>query len=397
MGAGNQAMSAAQVNAIARATIKARSVYMTQNIFSGNFVPATTPQITVTPRNIGLILGFWVKVVHSVSNGSGVTIDPSDFNVANSLSQIQFNDLNNVTRIQTPGWHCHFVNSVKARRPYGMALVATTGMDTPIAYGSNFSGEISNTGSITAAGTGTMTMWYWVPLSYSEDDLRGAVYGNVTNATMQLILSFPGQFGVTVAVANGTDSTLSMYVGHSAGSVAAVSITNSAVTVYQCYYDQLPVGPQGVLLPITDLATIYELKQTIQTAITAGQDFAYQYANFRDILSTTAVYVNTASSGARGTGTDINYWALQSANATNIWKKEPALVALETRNFLQTDFPKGVYYFGSRRRPINTTQYGNMQLILNASTANTGAYQLVGIEDFALVQQLSMAGSLASN
>lgn len=397
MGAGNAAMSAAQVNAVARATIKARSVYMEQQIFSGNFVPATQPQVTVIPRNIGLITGFFIKVVHSISNGSGVQINPTDFANANALAQVQFNDLNNVTRIQTPGWHLHFINSVKARRPYGTALVHTTGIDSPINYGSNWTQQISNTGNIAASGTGTMTMWYYCPLAYSEDDFRGIIYGNVTNATMQLILSLPGQFGVNVAVANGTDSTQAMYVGNAGGSVASVSITNTAITVYQCYYDQLPVGPQGVLLPITDLATIYELKQTLQTAIQANTDFGYQYANFRDILSTLVVYVNTASTGARGVGADINYWALQSANATNIWKKEPGLVALGTRNFLQTDFPPGVYYFGSRRRPINTTQYGNMQLILNAATAGTGAYELVGIEDFALVQQLSMAGSLASN
>ena len=38
-------------------------------------------------------------------------------------------------------------------------------------------------------GTGTVTMWYYVPLAYNPDnpqmpDLRGAVYANVVNATM---------------------------------------------------------------------------------------------------------------------------------------------------------------------------------------------------------------------
>jgi len=396
-----QQMSAAQqaavINAQARAAIRARAVRMRQPIFSGNFVPATTPQVTIVPRNIGLILGFFVKVVHTVNNGSGVQINLTDFGPANALAQIQFQDLQNVTRIQTPGWHMAFVNSVKTRRPFGAALVKSTGIDSPIDYGSNFSGQISANATIAASASGTVTMWYWVPLAYSEDDLRGAVYGNVTNTTMQLNLSFPGTFGVNVAVANGTDSTQAMYVGNSAGSIASVSITNTALTVYQVYYDQLPIGPQGILLPITDLGTIYELKQTLLTAISANTEFGYQYPNFRDILSTTAVYVNTAATGARGTGSDINYWALQAANTTNIWKDEPALVALQTRNFLQTDFPPGTYYFGSRQRPISTTQYGNQQLIINAATAGTGAYMLVGIEDFALIQTLSMAGSLATS
>jgi hypothetical protein len=210
-------------------------------------------------------------------------------------------------------------------------------------------------------------------------------------------LAFPGQNGVNLAVANGADSTQSMYVGDVAGSVAAAVISNTNITVYQVFYDQLPIGPQGLLLPITDLATVYELKQTLLSAIVAGTDFGYQYANFRDILSTFAVYVNTGASGARGVGADINYWALQAANVSNIWKKNPDLVALETRNFLETDLPPGVYYFGSRNRPISTTQYGNMQLILNASTAGVGAYELVAIEDFALIQTLSQAGSLQTS
>jgi hypothetical protein len=397
--AAQQQMNNAQINALARQLIKQRSVKMTQQIFSTNIVPANTPNITINPRNVGLIKGFWLKIVHTVSNGSAVQIDLTDFGPANAISQVQFNDLNNNTRIQTPGWHVHFVNSIKARRPMGTALIRTTGFDSPINYGSNFINQISAPSFIAPAGVGTVTMWYWIPLAYSEDDLRGAVYANVVNATMQLNLSMPGTFGINTAVANGTDSTLAMYVGHVAGSVAAVSITNTLITCYQVYMDQLPVAPNGggVLLPVLDLATIYELKQTTQTAVVPAQDFPYQYANFRDFLSTVAVYVNTGATGARGVGADINTWALQSANFTNIWKKEPALIALETRNFLSVDMPPGVYYFGTRDKPISTTQYGNMQLVLNPVTAGAGAYELVAVEDFALVQTLSMAGSLASS
>jgi len=211
---------------------------------------------------------------------------------------------------------------------------------------------------------------------------------------MQLNLTF----NPVPVVANGTDSTSAVFVGDVAGSVALARISAATVTVYQTYLDQLPVGNTGqVLLPILDLATIYEFKNTALTAIVAGQDFPIQYANFRDFLSTTMIYVNTGSTGARTGGTDLNYLSLQSANFTNIWKKTPSLIALQTRNHLQTDLPNGTYYFGSREKPISTVQYGNMQLVLNAITAGAGAYALVGYEDFALVQTLSMAGSLAAS
>lgn len=395
-----QQYTPAQLNQLARAAIKATAVDMTQSIFSNTFpasgtqnLASTTPVVNVIPRNVGLIKGFWVKIVANIHNGSGVQIDLTDFGPANLLSQIQFNDLNNNTRIQTTGWHMAFLNSVKSRRPWGAALVKATGEDSPIAYGSNWTQQIKAPATIAAAADGTVTMWYFVPLAYSDDDLRGSVYANVVNATMQLNLSF----NPTPVVANGADSTSAVYVGDAAGSVALAVISSATVTVYQNYLDQLPRTNAGVLLPILDLATIYEMKNTALTAVVAGQDFPIQYANFRDFVSTTLIYVNTGATGARGVGADINYLALQSANFTNIWKKEPGLVALQTRNMLQTDLPPGTYYFGSRQKPISTVQYGNMQLILNAITAGAGAYALVGFEDFALVQTLSMAGSLAAS
>jgi hypothetical protein len=404
--AANAQAQAAQLNSLARTMIKARAVKMTQQIFSQTFTPAagqnvsqSNPVITVNPRNVGLIKGFWVKIAATINNGSAVQIDLTDFGPANILSQIQFNDLNNNTRIQTTGWHVAFINSVKARRPFGEALVAGTGIasgpntNDAINYGNNWTQQIQAPAIIAAAGNAPVIMWYWVPLAYSEDDLRGSVYANVVNATMQLLLT-PNP---TPTVANATDATSAVYVGHIAGSVALAVISAMTVTVYQVYMDQLPMGQNGVLLPVLDLSTIYELKNTVNTAIVANQDFPIQYSNFRDFLSTFAIFVQASATGARGVGADINTWALQSANFTNIWKKEPGLIALETRNHLQTDFPPGTYYFGSREKPISTTQYGNMQLVLNAITVGAGAYVLTGYEDFAFVQTLSMAGSLAAS
>ncbi len=391
-------MSPAQVNAYARAAIKARAIKMTQPLPSSTFVPANQPTFQPQLRNVGLILGFMVQVSHTVSNGSAVQIDRTDLGPLNSLGIVQYNDLTNFTRIQTPGWHLGLVDSVKARRPYGTAFVNATGIDAPTNFGSNFAGQVSSPANIAAAGAGTVIQWYWVPLAYSEDDLRGSVYANVLQATQQLILNMPSApngAGVTLCVDNGKDSTQSMFVGHAAGSTALVSITSTTINTWQVYYDQIPVDPSlGLLLPVTDLATVYELKQTTINQFVAGQDNPYSYSNYRDFLSTTLIYINTGASGARGVGADINYFALQAANATNIWKKTPAYIALETRNFFGTDMPPGVYYLGTRQRPISTNMYGNMQLVNNPITAAAGNYQMVAVEDFALQQVLTAAGSL---
>lgn len=410
-----QQMNASQINTAARYAIKARGVRMRQQIFSQTVTPSAQPTVTVNPRNVGLINGFWVKVVATVNNASGETANLTDFGPTNILSQIQFIDLSNNYRIQTMGWHLAMVNAWKARRPFLSALIGnggtntgsqTTGVapaiDDPINFGSNWT-LISAPKTITTGNTGTVTMWFWVPLAYNPDnpqvpDLRGAVYANVVNATMQLNLSFCGQFGTSVCAANGGDQTLAMYVQAAGGGTAAsVTLSSATITVYQDYWDQLPTGPQGILLPILDLSTIYELKYTNVNNMTAGIDFPYQFANFRDFFSACAVYVNNGSSGARGTGADINYWALQSANFTNITKDEPSLVAGLTRNHIGADLPPGTYFFDYRTKPISTTQYGNMELILNAITATNNPYMLVGVEDMAIVQQLSMAGSLAAS
>jgi hypothetical protein len=387
------AQQAQQANAMARALIAAKSVRMTQQIFSQTVVPANQSVVNVIPRMVGLIMGFWVKVVSSIQNttGAGTAITPSDFGAANLLSQIQFTDLNNLVRIQTTGWHLNFINSIKGRMPYAMALLNTTmdGIDIAGAYGANWT-VINQPASIADTTTGVVTMWYYVPLSYSDGDYRGSVFANVVNATMQLQLTI----NTTPVGVSTADTTNSVYKA----AAGAGTNTSTTITVYQDYLDQLPMGNGQFILPMLDLSTIYELKYTTFSAIVANNDFPAQYPNFRDFLSTFAIYnANPASATGRGVGADINYWSLQAANLTNIFKLEPSLVALRTRNLMQTDFPKGTYYFGSRVKPISTTQYGNMQLVLNASTAAAGAYMLVGWEDFGLQNVMTQAGSLPAS
>jgi hypothetical protein len=137
---------------------------------------------------------------------------------------------------------------------------------------------------------------------------------------------------------------------------------------------------------------VYELKQTSYNGLTVGTDFPMDYANFRDFLSTFAVYFN----GASRENTDINTWALQSANFTNIWKKPVDLISLQTRQHLGCDLPVGCFYFGSRQKPISTVQYGNMQLVVNPATAGATASVRLAFENFALKNAVTKAGSLTA-
>lgn len=388
MAAPQTQMDIRQQNAMARAAVLASSVEMTQQIFATTVVPATTNTINVVPRNVGLIKGFWVRVDATVTNTAGAATLLTDFNIANIISNFTFTDLNNNQRINTTGWHLQFLDTVKgcvygpATGPRAAPFASALSSDSPIKYGSIVNVQTA-TASIAASGSGTIRVWYWVPLAYSDGDLRGAVYANVVNATMNLQMTINPQ----ATIASG-DSTSAVYSGN------AASVTSATITVYQNYLDQLPMSQNGPVLPLLDLSTVYELKQTALTGVVANQEFPIAYSNFRDFLSTVIVYYNGS---ARTAGTDTAYHALQSANYTNIFKQEPTLTALKTRQIIDTDLPLGTFYFDYRGKPISTVQYGNMQLILNASTATAGAYVLAGFESFAMLNTVVNAGSLAAN
>lgn len=374
--------NALDANTMARQLVLQNAVKMTQQIYSTTVVPSQQSVLNVQPRNVGLITGFTVEISATVTNTAGSALTLTPYNVANLFSNITFNDLNNNQRINTSGLHLALLNTVKAQRVFGSS-VAT---DSPIKFGSNFT-VISAPATIAASGTGTIVFKLYVPLAYSDLDLRGAVYANVVNATMNLQLTLNN----TAIIASG-DGTSAVYSGNPG------SITSATVTVYQHYFDQLPIGQKGPILPSLDLATVYDLKNTVQSGFVPNQEYPIQFANFRDFLSTIVIYNNSATTAGLGVGADVNYWALQTANYTNTFKIDPQLSALWTRNKIGTDFPAGGYYFDFRQKPISTIQYGNMELILNPLTATAGAaYALTFFESFALIGAVSGAGSLAAN
>lgn len=374
-----QAMNANQLNSAIRGLILNNSIERVQNIFSATIDPSKQNVIDITPRMVGLIKGFYVDVEIDFTVAAGAALALTDYGAANALQQIVFTDLQNNTRVQTSGWHLHAINTARMRNPFGSALTPDA---FPVKYGVNWD-VISAPASPAAASSATVKMRYFVPLAYSDHDLRGAVYAGVTNATMNLQLQLANAQQFAVAAAN---ATLACYSGNTA------VLNNYRVNVYQLYLDQLPVAQNGqILLPPMDLSTVYELKNTALTSMTANQDFPVSYANFRRFLSTTAIYDN---GGTLGNGSDINYWSLVTANYTQIFKVTPFEQALFTRNRIGVDYPKGTYYFDHRNKPIDTIQYGNVELNLNAKTVNAGARLLVGFEDFATINTVTGAGSL---
>lgn len=407
MTAAQAAQAAAQANAGARAAVLGNSIEALAVIASqAAMVPATQSVLNIAPRNVGLIRGFYVHVGCSFTTGITTTLTKTTLGPANLLSLITFNDLSNQQRINCQGWYLPLLDTQRRRNQSFSAELATgvpasaaSGVDTSLGLSANFTSNFAlpatNTPimscpvTIAPSTAATIDMWYYVPISYTDRDLRGAIYAGVVNSVMNLQLTFNnGSF----QVASTADPTLAVF--QSSGAINAITGQTWSVEVYQDFLDQLPFSSQGPILPFQDLSWSYLLNTTFFTGMTVGQDYPLPFPNFRNIQSVTIAYDN---GGAMNGGTDINAISLQSANYTNIFKISPAMAAILTRSILHVDMPKGVYYFDFRRKPLSTVQYGNLNLVVNPSTvtATLGASQfLVGFEQLAMQNQVVGAGSI---
>jgi hypothetical protein len=380
-------------NSQARQILVSKALTMIQNIYSGTVFPPSNPVIqNLIPRNVGVIKKFVIEVVGTITNTDETnTLTLTDTGLSNLISNVTFYDLNNNLRINTTGLHLTLLSTAKRRRPFaataGWNAVDTTTtknlsqmFNVPPALWPVLQGPLT----IAAGASATVRAVFEVPIAYTDEDLRGAIFANVINSTMNLQITL----NPTAVVNTGVDSTYATYAG------AAGNFTSATVNVYQVYLDQLPVNPQTgkLILPTTDLSTVYELKNTTFPAFTVGQDNPIPFTNFRNFFSVFVIWNENGTT--RNLGSDINYFSLQTANFTNIFKYDPLYAAMIARDIMSADLPAGIYYFSFRRQPIWTTQYGNMQINLNPSSVANGAYANAMWEDMALQNTLSGASSL---
>jgi hypothetical protein len=375
-------MTPQQANMLARQACVRQGVDMWQQIFTTQTaLGTTTGQINIPIRQVGLVKRLLVRVSATVQ-ANGQTLSLAPFGPTQIFSNIILTDLSNQTRINTAGWHLFGVASAKRRRLYGAAYTT----DSPSGYGNNFPQVMAAPATITTnPASNNVFCEFEIPMSYTDGDLRGAIYMNVTNATAYLALTVNPNFFVS----STADPTFAVYKSSSA---TLGLLPNITITVYQNYLDQLPISQNGgPVLPLLDLSTAYLLNTTPIGALVNNQDVPIPYANFRDFMSTFAILDNN---GTLNTGSDVNYWAIQSANFTNILKLDPQTNAFLARQVFLADPPPGTYYWDHRHKPISTIQYGNMSLILNGVNLNAAASLTMGYEQLALINMITQAGSL---
>ncbi len=368
---------------------------LTQSIASGSFTPnGSNNTITVPMRAVGLARGFIVKVTASYTNSAANAAAFTKLGPANLVSNFTLTDLDNYQRINTSGWAINALNTAKEGFPFGAALLATA-MDSPVGYGNNMN-VISGTVPAISSGTaGAITMYYYVPLAYGKHDLRGALFTGVTNATGYLAFTI----NPTPYVAKTADPTLAVYTDNVGGSAAVIVQGVVTYNVYQCYIDQLPKYTSGPsagapILPPLSIRTQYRLFNTSLTGVSANTDFPIPFTNFQDFLSATIIY---DQNGTLNPGTDINAFKLLAANTLQFFNLDALTQGLKQRIRIKTDFPTGMYQFDFRDAPISTNQAGNIQLVVNPSTAAAGSQVLVSWESFARVDTVLGAQSLAAS
>lgn len=338
--------------------------------------------LTFYLRNVGLVKRLVVKFKATVTAGASSTQTLTKWGLANLISNVTFFDLGNNQRINTTGWHLTALSTAKRRRVFGAAVTT----DTPLGYGSNNNRMMYAPSTIAANANSEIDFMLEIPFVKNDQDLRGAIFADVTQATMQVQITLnPNMF-----VSSTADPTLAMY--QSGGSDLA-TLSNVTVNFWQNYLDQIPRIGGAPVLPALDLGTAYLLNNTASALPVANQDNGVSFVNARTYESVTFAYDNNGTLNVNGS--DINYVQLQSANFTNILNLDGKILSLMERNIIGDDFPAGMHYLDFRHRPIDTNQYGNMQLVINpSSVGGSGAVFLYGWEAFGIIGLVNQGGSL---
>lgn len=340
--------------------------------------------ITIQLRNVGLVKRLVIEFAATITAGATSVQTLTPLGLANLISNVTFIDLGNNTRINTTGWHLNLVSSVKRRRVFAAAYAS----DTPNGYGVNNNRVMYAPTTIAANASTPIRFMLEIPFVKNNHDLRGAIFADVTNAVMQVQITLNPQ----MFVSSTADRTLAVY--SSAGADLA-SLSGVTVQCNQNYLDQLPRNQNNAapILPALDLGTAYLLNNTASGLPVVNQDNGFSFVNARSYESVAFVYDNNGTLNANGT--DINYIQVTSANFTQILRYDGMMAVTTERDVLGCDLPLGTRYLDFRHRPINTDQYGNMQLIINPSSVlGSAATILFGWEAYGVIGQVNQAGSL---
>lgn len=357
-----------------------RSATITQ--ITNPYIPGQATTINVPVNPVGLLTAFGIRVRMNVQQTGAETHTRQPLGASALFSQINFTDGDNTMRHSCTSWHLHQVATARYQAVNGAAYTT----DTPTGIGNNYP-VFAAANTIGAAAT-DITAYFELPISYSRDDLRGAVFLNTTLTTSQLTLTLNPNFFAT-ATGNAAQS------GYKSSSAVLPKINSYTIEVYQFFYNNLPMANGYYILPNSSLATLYGITTvTPNGGFAAGSEYQIPYGNNRSFLSSIILYDN---GGQLNAGTDITDISLQMANSNVRWRYPPEMMQIiYGRNRIGADWPLGCYYVDHRNDMIQTQQDGNTSLVIKPSLVNANAQFIVGWEYFSNTALLQTANSMGA-
>jgi hypothetical protein len=352
-----QTMSPAQQNAFATEFLLGTGIQMVKQLpVSQSAKMGSSIQIPLQRMGIltGVLLQFTVPLDIT---GAGTLSPVAPWNLAQS---VRYTDFAGVDRTRTNGFQLFAAQAMKAMdlpglSSYGVAPDGISGV-----------GQV-NTNIIqadTAAGANqTLQFSLWVPMAYDPtSDLRGAVLTQ-TNV---------GEHYITINLAQALVGADPWSFPYTAG-----TMTTSGVTVQAFQYYIQPQSENAIDLPQISLSTIYGFEGGYKTQanIASGQSTYMNYPNNRSVMSALFNYENGGAFTLNET--DINLITMVVNSNTNFREMNPRLVRESMRHTAKGDLPSGTYYIGSRRNPIMTQLYANVQAKFDVVAANAGITQFL--------------------
>ncbi len=352
-----------------------------------SYSAGTTPPTIVNLRGspTGLVTRFLIEVTGTLNCAATHTLTRMKTGgIANLFSNIQYTDPNTLQRINTSGLHVILDAVQRGRRPAREALAPT---NDPFGMGQNFNAQYSP--SSVAGGTPqNFHIVYEINLISSPGTLNGAVWANTNDSKNLFALTLnPNFFGFGNAGAN--DISGSAYATDVAIGTALPTLTNLSVVLYQdmLVWQPPPGVNQPLVLPNMALAHAYRLSLVPALSIKANTRNELPLATQRSVLGQTLFWDNFGYAGAAGT--DVTNLELKIANSVQVGIYTPNLLATRVRDEVGMDMPVGsasggantdysVYYWGSRRHPINVASGGNISLYFNPNTVQAAANLNIG-------------------
>jgi hypothetical protein len=355
-----QQMNPLQQNMIARQRLLQSGISMVKQLPTVN--QSNLNQIRIPLQRMGIMTGVLLQFALQVDVTDAGTPAVSLMAPYNIAKQVTYTDFAGVNRTKTNGWQLHTAQSFKQ----GDALSAIPSMSG----GSAAAPSLNYDTNILAMPTGTgnnqqIYFSIYVPMAYDPaNDLTGAVLTQ-TNV---------GEHFITIDLPNalsGADPWQYPF-----GASSTVALDSLTVQAFQFYIQPQAMNAEN--LPLIDLSTVYGFEGGYQTTanIAANQDVFVNYPNNRSVLSALITYENNA--GFTANGTDINSIVLLANSNTHFREMTPRMLRESMRNMVNSDIASGSYFITSRRQPILTQLYANVQAKFNiASVAGSGVTQLI--------------------